>query len=78
LQDDYKTELCGLKKQLKESQENQSNADVKINNLLANIRQLQEEKKSLEATVIQKQTNYQAQVCFFMLVFLSIHILSIK
>ncbi|KAL6443577.1 hypothetical protein ACFW04_001609 [Cataglyphis niger] len=60
--DDYKTELCSLKKQLKESQENQSNTDVKINNLLTNIRTLQEEKKSLEAKLTQKQTGYQAQL----------------
>ncbi|XP_072755819.1 uncharacterized protein Root [Anoplolepis gracilipes] len=60
--DDYKTELCSLKKQLKESQENQSNTDVKVNNLITNIRTLQEEKKSLEAKLTQKQTTYQAQL----------------
>ncbi|GAB1869589.1 Rootletin [Camponotus japonicus] len=60
--DDYKTELCSLKKQLKESQENQSNTDIKVNNLLASIRTLQEEKKSLEAKLTQKQASYQAQL----------------
>ncbi|XP_012540791.1 rootletin [Monomorium pharaonis] len=60
--DDYKTELCSLKKQLKESQENQNNTDVKVNNLLANIRTLQEEKKSVEAKLTQTQTGYQAQL----------------
>lgn len=54
--------MCGLKKQLKESQENQNNTDVKINNLLTNIQTLQEEKKFLEAKFIQKQTSYQEQV----------------
>ncbi|XP_071554708.1 uncharacterized protein Root isoform X2 [Temnothorax nylanderi] len=60
--DDYKTELYSLKKQLKESQENQSNTDVKVNNLLTNIRTLQEEKKSIEAKLTQTQTGYQAQL----------------
>ncbi|KAL6255819.1 hypothetical protein P5V15_013062 [Pogonomyrmex californicus] len=60
--DDYKTELCSFKKQLKESQESQSNTDAKVNNLLANIRTLQEEKKSMEAKLIQAQTGYQAQL----------------
>lgn len=50
---------------MKESQENQSNADVKVNNLLANIRTLQEEKKSVEAKLTQTQTSYQAQVYLF-------------
>jgi len=54
-----------LKKQLRESQENQSNTDVKVNNLLVNIRTLQEEKKSIEAKLTQTQTSYQAQVCLF-------------
>ncbi|XP_032664691.1 rootletin isoform X3 [Odontomachus brunneus] len=60
--DDYKTELCSMKKQLTESQENQSNTDVKVNSLLANIRTLQEEKNSVEAKLTQKQTGYQAQM----------------
>ncbi|XP_014470851.1 PREDICTED: centromere-associated protein E [Dinoponera quadriceps] len=59
--DDYKTELCSMKKQLTESQENQSDTDVKVNSLLANIRTLQEEKNSLEAKLTQKQSGYQAQ-----------------
>lgn len=75
LQDDYKTELCSLKKQLKESQENQSNTDIKVNNLLANIRTLQEEKKSLEAKLTQKQASYQAQVNLF--ISISLYILYI-
>lgn len=57
--------MCSLKKQLKESQENQSNTDVKVNNLLANIRTLQEDRKSLEAKLTQKQSAYQAQVYLF-------------
>ncbi|XP_020278588.1 rootletin isoform X2 [Pseudomyrmex gracilis] len=60
--DDYKTELCSMKKQLKESQENQSSTNVKVNSLLANIRTLQEEKKSLETKLTQKQSGYQAQL----------------
>jgi hypothetical protein len=56
-----------LKKQLKEFQENRSNADVKINNLLANMQALQEEKNSLEMKLIQKQTGYQTQVNFLLL-----------
>lgn len=75
LQDDYKTELCSLKKQLKESHENQSNTDIKVNNLLANIRTLQEEKKSLEAKLTQKQASYQAQVNLF--ISISLYILYI-
>lgn len=79
LQDDYKTELCSLKKQLKDSQENQSNTDIKVNNLQANIRMLQEEKKSLEAKLTQKQAGYQAQVYLFISISLYIlHILSLK
>lgn len=78
LQDDYKTELCSLKKQLKESQENQSNTDIKVNNLLANIRTLQEEKKSLEAKLTQKQAGYQTQVCHFISISLYVlHMLSL-
>lgn len=50
---------------MKESQENQSNTDVKVNNLLTNIRTLQEEKKSMEAKLTQTQTSYQAQVYLF-------------
>jgi len=60
---------------LKESQENQSNTDIKVNNLLANIRTLQEEKKSLEAKLTQKQANYQAQVNLF--ISISLYILYI-
>ncbi|KAK2575631.1 hypothetical protein KPH14_011894 [Odynerus spinipes] len=60
--DDYKTELCSVKSQLIEYQDNQSKVDEKINHLLANIRILQEEKNSLEARLSQRETSYQSQM----------------
>lgn len=63
-QDDYKTESCNLKKQLAETQETQSKTDAQINNLLTNIRILQDEKNSLEVKVSQKQSGYEMQVRF--------------
>lgn len=54
-----------MKKQLKESQENQSATDVKVNNLLANIRTLQEEKKSMEAKVTQTDWLPSTGISFF-------------
>ncbi|KAG7207976.1 hypothetical protein KM043_009556 [Ampulex compressa] len=60
--DDYKTELCNLKKQLTEFQESQNKSDVQMNSLISNIRVLQEEKSILESKFSQKQSGYQAQM----------------
>ncbi|XP_076662657.1 ciliary rootlet coiled-coil, rootletin isoform X2 [Andrena cerasifolii] len=60
--DDYKTESCNLKKQLAETQETQSKTDAQINNLLTNIRILQDEKNSLEVKLSQKQSGYEMQL----------------
>ncbi|XP_033338435.2 ciliary rootlet coiled-coil, rootletin isoform X2 [Megalopta genalis] len=60
--DDYKTELCNLKKQLTETQEVQNKSDTQINTLLANIRMLQDEKNSLEMKLSQKQGSYDMQL----------------
>lgn len=62
LKDDYKTELCSLKTQLSECQENQTKVDERLNNLLANMRTMQEEKNSLEARMSQRETSHQSQV----------------
>lgn len=63
-QDDYKTELCNLKKQLMETEEIQNKSDSQINILLTNIRILQDERNSLELKLSQKQSGYDMQVCF--------------
>ncbi|KAF7402943.1 hypothetical protein HZH66_005210 [Vespula vulgaris] len=60
--DDYKTELCSLKTQLSEYQENQTKVDERLNNLLANMRTIQEEKNSLEARMSQRETSHQSQM----------------
>ncbi|XP_015432669.1 PREDICTED: LOW QUALITY PROTEIN: rootletin [Dufourea novaeangliae] len=60
--DDYKTELCNLKKQLTETQETQNKSDSQINTLLANIKHLQDEKNSLEVKLSQRQGSYEMQL----------------
>ena len=54
--------MNGTKKQLIEAQENQSKIDTKLNILMANIRNLQDEKNALESKFLQKQTISQGQV----------------
>lgn len=54
--------MCSLKTQLSEYQENQTKVDERLNNLLANMRTIQEEKNSLEARMSQRETSHQSQV----------------
>lgn len=53
-----------MKKQLTEIEDTQSKSDHQINNLLTNIRILQDEKNSLEMRLSQKHSGYEMQVRF--------------
>lgn len=61
-QDDLKTQVATIKKQLSETQESQSKGDTKLNKVMQNLRNLQDEKGSLEAKLGQKSVALQAQV----------------
>ena len=62
-QDDYKTQVSSVKKQLQENQELQNKVETKLNTALQNVRVIQDEKSSLETKLGQKQAALQAQVC---------------
>lgn len=51
-----------MKKQLTDVQESQSKGDTKLNKVLQSLRNLQDEKGSLEAKLGQKSVALQAQV----------------
>lgn len=51
-----------MKKQLMEAGDNSNKTDMKLNNLLINIRSMQEEKNALESKLSQKDAVCQAQV----------------
>lgn len=61
-QDDLKTLVHGMKKQLQEGQELQTKGEGKLTNALTSLRQLQEEKSNLESKLGQKQATLQSQV----------------
>lgn len=63
MQDDLKTQVSGMKRQLQEAAEAHSKSESKLNAAVINLRQLQEEKGSLEAKLGQKQATLIAQVC---------------
>lgn len=54
--------MSGVKKQLAESQENQTKSESKMSHVHANLRALQDEKAAIEAKLSQKQAAFQAQV----------------
>ncbi|CAD6231744.1 GSCOCG00001565001-RA-CDS [Cotesia congregata] len=58
--DDCKNELSNVKKQLAEALECQTKSDSKINNISITLRNIQDEKASLEGQLSQKQTSYQS------------------
>ncbi|XP_043473527.1 rootletin isoform X3 [Leptopilina heterotoma] len=60
--DDYFTEIENMKKQLMEAGDNSNKTDMKLNNLLINIRTMQEEKNVLESKLSQKDAVCQAQM----------------
>jgi rootletin len=59
--DDLKTQLADSKRQLKEQTDTQSKTEAKLSSALLNLRQLQEEKGSMEARLGQKTAALQAQ-----------------
>lgn len=61
-QDDFKTQVVSVKKQLQEAHELQNKVDAKLNTALQNVRAFQDEKGALEAKLGQKQAILQAQV----------------
>lgn len=65
-QDDCKTELNSLKKQLSELQNNQQQSEKKINSMSNTLRSLQEEKSCLETKLSQKQGAYQINVIYLL------------
>lgn len=60
--DDYKTQVGNCKKQLMELSENQSKGESKLNTIVTSLRNIQEEKGSLEAKLGQKQAALHAHV----------------
>lgn len=54
--------MATVKKQLQEAHESQSKGDSKLNKVLLTLRQLQDEKGSLEAKLGQKTIELQSQV----------------
>lgn len=60
-QDDCKTQISTMKKQLQEAHEIQSKGDSKLNKVLQTLRNLQEEKGSLESKLSQKSIALNAQ-----------------
>lgn len=54
--------MTTVKKQLTDVQESQNKGDTKLNKVLQSLRNLQEEKGSLEAKLGQKSVALQAQV----------------
>lgn len=64
--DDYKIELNSTRKILIEAQENQDKVDNKLCSLQVCVRNLQDEKNTLETKLIQRQTLLQGQVGNFL------------
>ena len=62
MQEDFKSQIGTVKKQLHEVQETRSKGDDKISKVVSNLRTLQEEKGSLEIKLGQKEKALQAQV----------------
>ncbi|KAJ8893968.1 hypothetical protein PR048_006569 [Dryococelus australis] len=65
LQDDLKTQVGGLKKQLQEAQDVYTQVDSKLSVSLSNLRAAQEEKAAMEAELSSKQATLQTQVRYF-------------
>lgn len=63
LQDDLKTQVNGMKRQLQEAIEQQTKSDAKLASATNSLRQLQEEKGSLESRLGQKSAQFASQVC---------------
>lgn len=60
-QDDYKTQVAMVKKQLQETQDSQSKGDHKLTKVLQTLRAVQEEKGSLETALGQKNMELNSQ-----------------
>nr|CAD7442663.1 unnamed protein product [Timema bartmani] len=61
VQDDLKTHVTGMKRQLQESHDIHSQVDAKLNVALQNLRAAQDEKSSMETQLSNKQATLQAQ-----------------
>lgn len=73
MQDDYKSQVNMLKKQLKDASEQQGKGDNKLQSVTSNLRTLQEEKARLQSAYGQKEAqlnalvrNYSYCVVFFL------------
>lgn len=54
-----------MRKQLAEAQESQNKLEIKMNALVSNVRNLQDEKYALEAKLTQKQCALQQHVSVY-------------
>ncbi|KAF4520433.1 hypothetical protein B566_EDAN004004 [Ephemera danica] len=59
--DDYKTQVAATQKQLNEVQDAQGKGDARLNQVMHNVKALQEEKGNLEAKLAQKQAALTTQ-----------------
>ncbi|XP_060523589.1 rootletin isoform X2 [Cylas formicarius] len=59
--DDCKMQISAMKKQLQETQDNQSKGDHKLNKVLQSLRQLQDEKSALETSLGQRNVEIKTQ-----------------
>lgn len=62
LQDDYKSQVSMLKKQLKDASEQAGKGDNKLQSVTANLRTLQEDKARLQSAFGQKEAQLNALV----------------
>lgn len=69
-----KTQVSGMKRQLQEAAESHSKSESKLTASLNNLRQLQEEKGSLEAKLGQKQAALIAQVSSLVYPLITCHV----
>lgn len=60
--DDYKTQVHTARKQLQEAHECQSKGENKLGKVMQSLRNLQDEKGSLEAKLSKKNIELQSQV----------------
>lgn len=61
-QDDYKAQMSQVRHQLQEANEVQNKTDEKMKKILQNLRNLQNEKGSIEAQLGQKTAELNSQV----------------
>ena len=62
VQDELKSQACGLRKQLKEVNDSKSKSDSELTTSLNTIKSLEEKKAQLQTALAQKQIQLQTQV----------------